>query len=114
MRLYILKLEFLLKKIYNEGLINAILASVYIGGKKAALRECVDTDMALCNDDKAAPAARILDMIIRRRCNNRLHERAHAQRVADFGERSHHRLLTIQASWIAPITINSDMFSKVG
>ena len=81
MRFYIFKLEFFLKEIDNESFVHTVLAGIHIGRDEATLWERVNTNVTLCDDNKSTPSARVLDMIIWNRDDDRLHKRAHTERI---------------------------------
>ncbi len=114
MRFHAFEFEFSFEKISDKILINAVLAGIDIGGKKTAFGKGVDADMTLGDDHKTAPAAWILDMIVRRRDNRRPHERTHAEGVANLGEGRENRFLAIETIRIPAITVNGDVFAEMG
>ncbi len=113
MHLNFFKLELLLEKVNDEILVNAGLARVHVGGEEPALWKRVDADVAFGDNDEGAPAARVLDVIVRRGDDVRLHERAHAKRIAQFGENGRNCFLAIKAFRISAVAINSNVFAKV-
>lgn len=73
----------------------------------------MDTDMALGDDDEAAPSARILDVIIRSREYRRLHERTHPKRIAKFREAREDCLLVVESVMVAPVSVNGYVFAEM-
>ncbi len=63
----VLELKFLLEIANNEINIDAVLASVDIGGNEATLWKSVDADMTLGNHENTAPTAGVFYVIIRSR-----------------------------------------------
>lgn len=114
MSLNIFELEFLLEEINNEILINAILTGIHIGGDEPTLREGVDADMALGDDDESAPPSRILDVIVGRGDDGRLHERAHTESVAEFGKTGENGLFAVEALRVSTVAVNGHVFTKMG
>ena len=114
MRLDIFELELLFEIINYVVFIHTILASVHVSGDKSALRESVNTDMALGNDNKTAPSTWILYVIIRRRNNQWLREWAHAKSTAEFRETGENSLFAVEAFGVPTVTINGNVFAKMG
>ena len=114
MRFDIFKLELLLKKISNDICIHAILTGVDIGRNESAFRKCVDADVALSDDDEPAPAARILDMVIRCGDDHWFRKRAHLERVTQFGKNRENDFFTAETFRITAVTVDSDVFAEVG
>lgn len=66
------KPKLVLKEVDNELLVDAVVTGVDIDRNELAFREGVDADMALRDDDKAAPTARVLDLVVWCRNDNRI------------------------------------------
>ena len=82
MRLNIFKLKLFLKEINHKFLINTILTGVDISREKTTLRESMDTDMTLGNDDETTPSARVLDMVIWGGNNHGFRKWMHPEQIA--------------------------------
>lgn len=111
----IFELEFLLEIINDKVDIYAVLTGVYISRNEAALWKSVDTDMALRNHKNAAPAARVLDMVIRGGVDlhMRLTEWTHSESIAEPQEAREHGLLVVESIVVAPIAVNGYVFPEV-
>lgn len=114
MRLDLLELKLLLEKVSDEILVHAVLAGVDVCGDKTTLREGVDTDVTLGDDDETAPTTRILDVVVRCGKNHGLHQRAHAESVANLSESRENRLLAVEAFRVAAVAVNRDVLAEVG
>ena len=76
----------------------------------------MDADVTLGNHKNTAPPARIFDVIVRGRVNldMGLTKRAHAKRVAESGQTRKNRFLVVKAIMVTIISIDGNVFSKMG
>lgn len=114
MSLDIFELELLLEEIDYIVFIHAVLTSIDIGRDESALREGMDADMALGDDNETAPPAWVFDVIVGSRNDNWFSERTHAQSIAELRETGENSLFTIKALRIPTVAVDSNMFSKMG
>lgn len=110
---HVSQFEFLFKIICNEISVDAVLASVDVGRDKATLRERMNADVALGDDNEPAPAAGVFDMIVGSGQHNRLHKRTHMQGVAQFREAGENGLFAIETLRIPAVTVDGDVFSEM-
>lgn len=113
---YLLEPELLLEIINDEVDVDAVLASVDVGGYKAALRKRMNADVALGNHENAAPATRVLNMIIGSGVDLHmwLTEWAHPKRIAKPCEARQNCLLVVESVMVALVSVNGYMLTKMG
>ena len=80
----IFKPKLFLKERDDGGVVNAILAGVYVCREKTTLGKRMNANMALCDNDKPAPTPGVFAMVLRRRNDKRIGERTHTKRSAQF------------------------------
>jgi len=66
------------------------------------------------DDHEIAPAARVLDMVVRCGDDHWFCKRAHLERVTQFGENRENDFFAIKAFRIPVIAIDGDVFSEMG
>lgn len=62
-----LQAEFIFEVVEDKLSVEAVFAGVEVGANEAATGKGVNADVAFLNNDKAAPAARIFDVIALRK-----------------------------------------------
>lgn len=113
---YLLELELLLEIINDKVDVDAVLASVDVGGYKAALRKRMNADVALGNHENTAPTARVFNMIIGSGVDlhMRLTEGAHSKRIAKPCEARKDCLVVVESVMVAIVSVNGYVLTKMG